>query len=147
MSEHEAALIAALERIRALERVPYVWPTEWEASKAACPECKRWKDHPIQKGICDHHRKPFYERERHDEFEAKAIGIRAILIADEALRVANSWTSETDMQIVPEVYRTEDRWIARIDYFEEGETREEALANFRKGWAKFAPVRPSEVRP
>lgn len=138
MSEHEAVLIAALERIRDLKPEPYVWPEGWAAEQATCAECKRWESHPIQRGICDTHRKPFYERERHDEFEAKAIGIRAILIADEALRVANSWTSETDMQIVPEVWRDKDRWIARIDYFEEGETREEALANFRVGWAKFA---------
>lgn len=76
----------ALTRIRDLKPTPFPWPPEgWAEARASCSECKRYEGHPIQNGICDTHRQPFYDLQRHGEFEAKALGARASLLARDAL--------------------------------------------------------------
>ena len=77
---------AALREIESLAPSEYVFPADWGEQIKACPECLRYKDHPIQQGICDLHRRPLYARESHDAFEAQAIGPRAQRIARAALR-------------------------------------------------------------
>jgi chromosome segregation ATPase len=77
---------AALREIESLAPSEYVFPADWGEQIKACPECLRYKDHPIQQGICDLHRRPLYARESHDAFEAQAIGPRAQRIARDALR-------------------------------------------------------------
>jgi len=78
-------LTSALEAIAGLEPAPFAFPEDWSEQIAACPECQRYRGHPIQQGICDQHRKPLYQRESHEEFEHKAIGYRAKTIARHAL--------------------------------------------------------------
>lgn len=93
VASRESLFRAALEKIRNLEPVPFPWPPEgWKEEREACAECKlkRWEGHPIQGGICDRHRKPFYARERHEEDEVRAIGVRAKDIAREAIWAANA---------------------------------------------------------
>lgn len=85
MFERIGKLVEALEKIRDLKPAPFAFPADWSEQIAACPECQRYKGHPIQQGICDTHRKPLYERERHDSFEEKVRGYRASTIAREAL--------------------------------------------------------------
>lgn len=78
--------IEALRKIEALKPEEFDgFPADWSEQVAACSECQRYKGHPIQQGICDEHRRPFYERERHDAREAEAIGPRARIIARDAL--------------------------------------------------------------
>lgn len=74
-------LVAALESIRDMEDRPYEGPQFDRAAVDACPECQRYAGHPIQHGICDEHRRPFYAREKHDAFETRARGYRASSIA------------------------------------------------------------------
>lgn len=59
-------LRAALVAIRDHEPEPYDLTKEEYASIGpdACPECKRWEDHPIQAGICDDHRRLLYKRDK-----------------------------------------------------------------------------------
>jgi len=68
------------------ERKVSKYPPDWRAQIDACPECQRYKDHPIQRGICDTHRKPIYAQEDHDRHETQILGYRAQSIAKEALR-------------------------------------------------------------
>ncbi|MBI1620313.1 hypothetical protein [Aquamicrobium zhengzhouense] len=76
----------ALEEIRDLKERPYEeFPADWREQIAVCPECKRYADHPIQRGICDEHRRPLYAREDHDKHETKILGYRAKDIARDAL--------------------------------------------------------------
>src|SRR4051812_2250496 len=44
-------LVEALEKIRDLEPEPFVFPTDWSEQIEACPECRRYRGHPIQQGI------------------------------------------------------------------------------------------------
>lgn len=80
-----ARLREALTQIVELSEAPFKFPVDWDQQIEACSECQRYKGHPIQRGICDTHRRPIYERERHDESEQKAIGYRAKTIARQAL--------------------------------------------------------------
>lgn len=81
-----ARLTAALSEIANItERRESKYPADWHDQIAACPECRRYKDHPIQGGICDDHRKPIYEQEYHDRHETKILGYRAKDIARGAL--------------------------------------------------------------
>ena len=77
---------AALREITELEPRPStLYPADWREQIAACPECQRYKDHPIQRGICDTHRRPIYATERHNEHETSILGYRAKGIARAAL--------------------------------------------------------------
>jgi hypothetical protein len=78
-------LEGALQRVRDMEPEPYAFPTDWHEQIQSCAECERWKDHPIQRGICDEHRRPLYAREQHDASERAALGYRMQRIASEAL--------------------------------------------------------------
>ena len=79
-------LTKALEEIKSLEPRPFAFPSDWKEQIAACPECDRYKDHPIQQGICDYHRRPLYANKKHDEHEQKCLGYRAQEIARNTLR-------------------------------------------------------------
>lgn len=94
--ERDEAL-EALESIRDLQQTPFEFPTDWHEQINACPECQRYKGHPIQQGICDTHRRPLYERDAHDQHEEKAIGYRAMRIASDAL--SEPVTSEREMSV------------------------------------------------
>lgn len=86
MSDAIQTAIKALEEIASLSERPYdKFPADWRDQIAACPECKRYADHPIQRGICDEHRKPLYAREDHDRHETAVLGYRAKSIARDAL--------------------------------------------------------------
>lgn len=78
-------LVEALERIRDLEQAPFEYPADMWEQIAACEDCQRYKDHPIQRGICDTHRRPFWAREKHDDHEERRLGWSAKGIAREAL--------------------------------------------------------------
>jgi hypothetical protein len=79
-------MIEALRKIEALKPEPFTFPADWQEQIARCPECQDWKarKHPF-KSICDEHSRPLWARDSHDEFERKAIGSRARLIARDAL--------------------------------------------------------------
>ena len=79
-------LRAALDEIANItERKKSFFPVDWRDQIAACPECLRYKGHPIQNGICDEHRRPIYAQEEHDRHETKVLGYRAQAIARAAL--------------------------------------------------------------
>lgn len=79
-------LVAALDEIANIkERKKDCYPPDWRKQIAACPECQRYKGHPIQQGICDEHRKPIYAQEDHDRHETKILGYRSMDIARAAL--------------------------------------------------------------
>lgn len=86
-------LRAALDQILKLEPEPFVFPADWQQQIDACPECQRYKDHPIQRGICDMHRKPIYERERHDNHQQRTLIYRAQDIARTAVTSGSSTRS------------------------------------------------------
>lgn len=88
--------IEALERIRDLEPGPFEMPKDWSEQIAACPQCQRYKNHPIQQGICNDHRQPIWDRDKHDAFEARAIGHRAKSIARTALAALRAMPRVTD---------------------------------------------------
>src|SRR5690606_34921926 len=99
-----AALYAENERLRkALEEIanlserPYdKFPSDWRDQIAACPECQRYKDHPIQRGICDDHRKPLYDRDDHYKSEKSVLGYRAKSIAREALAALEALSADKE---------------------------------------------------
>lgn len=64
-----AKLVEALEAIASMQPKPIddPFPADWSAQIAACPECQSYKNHPIQNGICNLHRKPIWERERREK--------------------------------------------------------------------------------
>lgn len=69
LAENEA-LRRALKTIVECEPKPIddPFPADWEEQIKACSECQGWaKNHPIQNGICDLHRKPIWERERREK--------------------------------------------------------------------------------
>lgn len=74
----------ALQQIVQLEPRPSGHALDWSAIDA-CEDCQRYKDHPIQRGICGTHRRPIWDREKHDAHEEKALGYRAKGIARDAL--------------------------------------------------------------
>lgn len=79
-------LVGALDEIANIkERKKDCYPPDWRKQIAACPECQRYKGHPIQQGICDEHRKPIYAQEDHDRHETKILGYRSMDIARVAL--------------------------------------------------------------
>lgn len=91
--DRNALLVTALQEIAGItERKKNCYPDNWHEQIAACPECQRYKDHPIQRGICDTHRKPIYAQEAHDRHETSILGYRAQQIARDAL---NAWTRAT----------------------------------------------------
>lgn len=84
MTADDLALV--LKQIAEMRPVPFVFPADFESNIKACPECQGWaKNHPIQRGICDEHRKPLNARDRHEQFEAQAIGPRCQLLAQRTL--------------------------------------------------------------
>lgn len=85
-NEEIARLTRALNEIVALDVAPFEMPSDWREQIDACSECQGWaKHHPIQRGICDTHRRPLWAREKHEENEVRAIGGRARNIARSAL--------------------------------------------------------------
>lgn len=70
------------------EKVTGVIPDDWSEQIKNCPECQRYKGHPIQNGICDTHRKPLYERDRQEEHLYRTQHIQMVYIARAALRRA-----------------------------------------------------------
>lgn len=50
-----------------------------------CPECKRWENHPIQRGICDARWREIHRRERDDERAERLIQYRLKDIARAAI--------------------------------------------------------------
>lgn len=82
----EDELLKGLREIAAItERKENKFPSDWRDQIASCPECQRYKGHPIQNGICDQHRKPIYAQDDHDRRETKILGYRAKDIALAAL--------------------------------------------------------------
>lgn len=77
----------ALAKIVELEPRPSAHALDWPAIDA-CEDCQRYKDHPIQRGICNTHRRPIWDREKHEIHEEKALGYRAKGIARDALSEA-----------------------------------------------------------
>lgn len=67
------------------ERKKDLYPSDWREQIAACPECQRYKNHPIQQGICDTHRRPIYAQQDYDRHETEILGYRAKDIARAAL--------------------------------------------------------------
>lgn len=78
-------LAEALREIRDMKPREYTGPEFDREVSDACPDCIKYQGHPIQQGICDEHRRPFYAREDHDKFEERAKGSRCYLIASAAL--------------------------------------------------------------
>ena len=79
-------LVQVLNQIANLKPEPFNLPPDFHLNIKACPDCQGWaKDHPIQGGICDKHRQPLWDRERHEKYEAIAIGPRRQEIARKAL--------------------------------------------------------------
>lgn len=87
-------LVEALGQIAALQPVAFDFPTDWSEQISACSECERYRDHPVQRGICDAHRRPLWDREKHDSREEKRLGYRAKEIARSALSRAQSVEGE-----------------------------------------------------
>lgn len=81
-------LTKALEEIRDMHPEPFDFPRDLSQQIASCGECARYKKHPIQKGICDEHRRPIWARERHDKDELARMAPRARTIASKALAEA-----------------------------------------------------------
>jgi hypothetical protein len=79
-------LVGALGEIADIkERKKDLYPSDWREQIAACPECQRYKNHPIQQGICDTHRRPIYAQQDYDRHETEILGYRAKDIARAAL--------------------------------------------------------------
>lgn len=93
-----AQLVGALERIEKLDPQPIdnPFPPDWKEQIAACPECQRYKGHPIQGGICDTHRQPLWRREKLERYSQEALPgnmrdiARAALAAASAVNVKES---------------------------------------------------------
>ena len=84
-------LVARLTEIANLDVRPFDgFPDDWQEQIKGCSECLRYKDHPIQQGICDEHRKPLYARDHHDSHEQSILGYRAQTVARNALDNARS---------------------------------------------------------
>jgi hypothetical protein len=79
------ALRKALEEIRDLKPRKKELPADHWDQIRACPECQRYAGHPVQQGICDAHRRPMWDREKHNAHEESILGYRAMEIARNAL--------------------------------------------------------------
>lgn len=79
-------LALALEQIIETEPRPYAFPADWHEQIDGCAECQRYADHPIQQGICDTHRRPIWDREKHDRREREALAYRMREIARNGLQ-------------------------------------------------------------
>lgn len=86
-------LAKALGEIAGIEPKPFDGGLDMAAIRA-CEECQRYEGHPVQHGICNTHRRPIWDREKHDSHEEKVLGYRAKNIAAEALREPNSGGGE-----------------------------------------------------
>lgn len=75
-----AEAVEAMEEIAAIEPKPFEGGLDMEAIRA-CEECRRYEGHPVQHGICNTHRRPIWDREKHEGHEEKALGYRAKSIA------------------------------------------------------------------
>ena len=85
------ALRAALKEIAELAPRPFTGePKDWQQQIDGCEDCRRYKGHPIQQGICDKHRQPIWARDEHERHERRMIGDRAKDIARAALRALQS---------------------------------------------------------
>jgi hypothetical protein len=82
-----ARLREALESIIEMHPMDeFQFPGDWSAQIASCPECQGWaKNHPIQQGICDEHRKPLYEKEKYEKNQRLALPYRMKDMAAAAL--------------------------------------------------------------
>jgi len=88
MTADDLALV--LKQIAEMRPEPFVMPADFHDNIKACPECQGWaKNHPIQNGICDTHRQPLWDRERHDKHERAAIGPRCQDLAAKAIERFN----------------------------------------------------------
>jgi len=83
--DHALTLRAALEEIRDLKPREKELPADHWDQIRACPECQRYAGHPVQQGICDAHRRPMWDREKHNAHEESILGYRAMEIARNAL--------------------------------------------------------------
>lgn len=89
------ALPALLSRIEELEEglrriadwqpKPFDFPADWREQIDACAECKQYSGHPIQQGICDTHRRPLWNREKHDRNQEAVRGYQCQSIARDVL--------------------------------------------------------------
>ncbi|WP_286948981.1 MULTISPECIES: hypothetical protein [Brevundimonas] len=75
-----AEAVEAMEEIAAIEPKPFEGGLDMESIRA-CEECRRYEGHPVQHGICNTHRRPIWDREKHEGHEEKALGYRAKSIA------------------------------------------------------------------
>ena len=78
-------LVEALEKIAGWEPEEYPFPPDWTEQIKACAECQSYAGHPIQRGICDTHRRPLWDREKHEAHQKIVRGYRAQMIARDAL--------------------------------------------------------------
>ena len=92
----EAAL-KALEEIRDLEPREKPLPADHWDQIRACPECQRHADHPVQRGICNDHRRPMWDREAHSDREERALGYRAKAIARTAIAKADAGSDALEL--------------------------------------------------
>lgn len=80
-----AEALEALEAIRDMGARPYDGPEFDRLAVAECEDCQRYAGHPIQRGICDLHRKPLYARADHSKFEERSLGYRCQSLARDFL--------------------------------------------------------------
>lgn len=78
-------LVEALEKIAHWAPRPFEMPANWSEQIEACADCQRYSGHPIQRGICDTHRRPLWDREKHDKHQDVMRGLDAQQIAAAAL--------------------------------------------------------------
>lgn len=90
-----ARLIAAApDMYEALEQIANWQPREFEMSSDwaeqidQCEDCRNYAGHPIQRGICDKHRRPLWDRDMHDQQQRELRGLYARDIARAALAKA-----------------------------------------------------------
>lgn len=83
--DENALLRAALEGIADYRRPWHAAETDPDAI-AACARCQGYRDHPIQRGICDEHRRPFWKAEADNDAEVRRTEGVLKGIAREALR-------------------------------------------------------------
>ena len=83
-------LRGSLGEIIRLEAEDHKLPADWIQQIDACPECRRFKDHPIQQGVCDQHKKHIYERDRNNKHSQSTLIYEAKDLARQALTKENS---------------------------------------------------------
>ncbi len=75
-----AEAVATLKEIAEIEPQPFDGGLDVAAIRT-CDECQRYAGHPVQRGICNTHRRPIWDREKHESREEKSLGYRAKSIA------------------------------------------------------------------